>query len=261
VSATGPLDYENLRVEREGGVARLVLRRPPLNVLNIAMLEELDAALLQVEGDAGVKVLVLSGEGKAFCAGADVGDHLPDRVEPMLRRFHSVVKRLLHLPCPTVAAVHGATLGGGLELALGCDLVLAREDALFGQPEIRLGVFPPVAAALLARRIPRAAAFDLVLTGRTIGVEEALRLGLVSRTAAAAEFPELVRETIEALGGYSGPVLRLTKRALREAEDRPAAEAIDHAEALYLRELMLLSDPNEGLAAFMEKRAPVWKES
>jgi cyclohexa-1,5-dienecarbonyl-CoA hydratase len=258
---TLPLAYEHLRLEREAGVARLVLRRPPLNVLNLAMLEELDVALAQVGDDDRVKVLVLSGEGKAFCAGADVGDHLPDRVERMLSLFHSVVKRLMELPCPTVAAVHGAALGGGCELVLACDLVLARDDAAFGQPEIRLGVFPPVAAALLSRRIPRAAAYDLVLTGRSVGPDEALRLGLVSRVASAEAFEGLVRETVERLTGLSGPVLRLTKRAMREAEEAAPTDAIDGAERLYLRELMNLTDAHEGLAAFMEKRAPKWKES
>ena len=140
--------YEFLWLEREGRLARLTLDRPPINVLHTPMLQELHAALGVVGADPEIGVLLIEGAGKAFCAGVDVEDHTADRVEGMLQAFHKVVTQLLDLPVPTVASVGGAALGGGFELLLGCDIVLARSDAKMGQPEVRLGVFPPAAAAL-----------------------------------------------------------------------------------------------------------------
>jgi cyclohexa-1,5-dienecarbonyl-CoA hydratase len=253
--------FEHLRIERRGSVARLVLDRPPLNVLNIAMLEELDAALAGLAAEPDLKVLVLAGAGRAFCAGADVGDHLPDRVAPMLHLFHRVVKRLLGFECPTIAAVHGAALGGGCELAIACDLIIARDDATLGQPEIKLGVFPPVAAALLPRRVGMQRALDLVLSGRSVDAGEAKAMGLVSTVVYADDFAGVCDSYAGRLAALSGPVLRLTKRVVLESAARPERTAIDHAETVYLDELMRLQDAREGLAAFLEKRSPNWKEA
>ncbi len=253
---------EHLRLERgEDGVARLTLDRPPLNVLHIPMLRELDAALGEIAEDREAKLLLITGEGKAFCAGVDVADHTAERVEFMLETFHGALRRLLGLELPVVAAVNGAALGGGCELVLACDLVIASASAKLGQPEIRLGVFPPVAAALLPRLIGRQRALDLILTGRVIGAEEARDIGLVGRVAPADGFAEAVEEYVGGLAALSRPVLRLTKRVTLEGMELPAAQALERAEAAYLNELMRLEDPHEGLAAFMEKREPVWKDA
>jgi cyclohexa-1,5-dienecarbonyl-CoA hydratase len=248
-----------LRVRNEGGVARLSLDRPPLNVLDLPMLEEMRRAVSALSRDPDVRVLVLTGEGRAFCAGVDVADHTADRVDAMLDALHEVFQELLRCGAPVLAAVNGAALGGGCELLLACDVVLARAGAKIGQPEVRLGVFPPVAAAYLPRIVGPQAALDLILSGRTILAEEARELGLVTRVLPPDEFDAEVDQYAASLADLSGPVLRLAKRAVRDGLEKPATRALKRAESLYRHDLMRLEDAHEGLAAFLEKRAPVWK--
>jgi cyclohexa-1,5-dienecarbonyl-CoA hydratase len=255
-----PATANSVRYARTGGIGRLVLDRPPVNVLDLAAMEALQAAIAEAAGDAGLKVLAVSGAGRAFSAGVDVADHTADRVGRMLALFHGAVRQLMALEVPVVALVHGAALGGGCELALACDMVLARDDLKLGQPEIQLAVFPPVAAALLPQLIGRQRALDLVLTGRTIGAAEALRMGLVSRVLSTADFESGTDAALAELASRSGPALRLAKRAVLESTDLPFGPALQQAEELYLNELMQLADVHEGLAAFMEKRAPVWED-
>lgn len=247
-----------IRLERIGGLARIVLNRPPLNVLSIPMLRELNANLDGLGQDGSVNALLITGEGRAFCAGVDVADHTVDRVDEMIEVFHRAIKQLMGFPFPVVAAVNGAALGGGCELALACDVVLAKAGAKFGQPEIRLGVFPPAAAVLLSRLVGRQTAADLILSGRVIEAEEALVLGLVSRVIPADDFDAVAEEYASSLAALSGPVLRITKRALREGEAGKPGDALHRVERLYLDELMKMDDAHEGLAAFTEKRAPAW---
>lgn len=254
------MGYEFLSVERSGGIARLVLNRPPLNVLHIPMMRELGAALDEVAADEAVKVLVISGAGRAFCAGVDVADHTADRVHEMLEVFHTAIRRVMSLGMPVVAAVNGAALGGGWELAMACDMVVAREDARIGQPEIQLAVFPPVAAALMPRLIGWPRALELILTGKVITAAEGKSMGLVNQTLPAEGFSQGVDEFIDRLTTLSAPAVRLAKRAVREGLELGAQAALERAEALYLNELMRLEDPHEGLAAFIEKRKPVWKD-
>ncbi|NIP81424.1 MAG: enoyl-CoA hydratase, partial [Gemmatimonadetes bacterium] len=203
----------------------------------------------------------VTGAGKAFCAGVDVADHTADRVESMIRAFARAVRALLDVELPVVAAVNGAALGGGLELALACDIVLARAGAKLGQPEIRLGVFPPAAAALLPRRVGPQRALEMVLTGRTVRAEEAAAMGLVAEALPDDDFDAAVDRYLTQLTGSSRPVLRLAKRAVRAGLDRPLSQALEAADRLYLDDLMALHDPHEGLAAFMEKREPVWSDA
>jgi len=249
-----------VRVAIAGGVARVILDRPQVNVLTIAMLEELDAALTTAAAHPGVKLVLLAGAGKCFCAGVDVAEHAPALVNRMLTTFHRTIGTLLSLEVPVIAAVHSAALGGGMELALACDLVLAAEDLRMGQPEIGLGVFPPAAAALLPRLIGRQRAMDLILTGRTVAAGEALSRGLVSAVFPAGEFAHRVHDYTAQLAALSGPVLRLAKRAVLAGLDVPAGEAIARAERIYLYELMPLPDAHEGIAAWVGKRPPVWAE-
>ncbi len=247
-----------IRTERHGSLVRLVLDRPPLNVLDIPMLRDLNEALDELEQDSSVNALVLTGEGRAFCAGVDIADHTADRVDEMIETFHRVIEQLMDLPFPVVAAVNGAALGGGCELALACDVVLAREGAKLGQPEIRLGVFPPAAAVLLPRLVGRQIAADLILSGRVIKAGEAATMGLVSQVIPADDFDSVVKEYMESLSSLSGPVLRITKRALRDGTAGTPTSAMRRVERLYLDELMQIDDAHEGLAAFTEKRAPAW---
>jgi len=250
-----------VRLEQGGGTARVTLARPPLNVLHLAMLEELADALGAVRARGDAKVLVLAGAGRAFSAGVDVADHTPDRVGRMLALFHGVIRQLLALEMPVVALVHGAALGGGCELAIACDILLAAAGARFGQPEIRLGAFPPAAAALLPRRIGRQAALELILSGRIIDAVRAREIGLVSEVWPDDVFAVEGERYVGALAELSRPVLRLAKRAVDESLARSPSEAIERAERLYVRDLMRLDDAREGIAAFLEKRQPSWKEA
>ncbi len=249
-----------VRVEHSGAGVRVTLDRPPVNVLDLAMLEELASVLGELGRNPGVTAVLLTGAGKAFSAGVDVADHTADRVDATIAAFHRAFVALAGLECPVLAAVNGAALGGGCELLLACDLVIARDGAKLGQPEIRLGVFPPVAAALLPRLIGRQRALDLILTGRTIPAREALELGLVGRVVPPDDFPAAVEETFAGLLSLSRPVLRLTKRVVLDGLEGSAGDALRRAEAGYLQELLPIEDSHEGLAAFLEKRPPVWKE-
>jgi cyclohexa-1,5-dienecarbonyl-CoA hydratase len=251
--------YKNLKVSTDGRIARIVLARPPLNILSIAMMREFCDAIEELEKRADIRVLAISGEGKGFSAGVDVGEHMGDSVRAMIDVFHGMFRRLDRIEVPVVGAVHGMALGGGCELALFCDLVLASADCKFGQPEVQVGVFPPLAAAVLPRRIGWQAAADLVLTGRTVRGDEALRMGLVARTFPPESFAAEAEKAIQSLASLSGAVLRATKRALKAAA-APALDPLDRIEKIYLDDLMGTEDAAEGLRAFLDKRPAVWKD-
>lgn len=251
--------FQHMRLEADGALRVIILDRPPLNVLDIVMLEELANAVANVRRDPDAAVLLLTGGGKAFCAGVDVADHAADRVNKMIAVLHHALTALMELDIPVIAALNGAALGGGFELALACDMIVAKEGAKLGQPEIRLGVFPPFAAAVLPRLVGRAHALDLCLSGRTFTAWDGLGLGLVQHIYPEEGFPGAARAYAHQLADLSAPVLRLTKRAVVEGLEVPLAEASRNANRLYLDELMCLGDAREGLAAFAEKRPPVWK--
>jgi cyclohexa-1,5-dienecarbonyl-CoA hydratase len=204
----------------------------------------------------------VTGEGpRAFCAGVDIADHTPERVADMMHAFARAVRALLTAEVPVIAALNGAALGGGFEIALACDVVFARDGVAVGQPEIRLGVFPPVAAVLLPRLIGRQLALDLILSGRTLRAEEARALGLIAHLYSTDTFESEVGAYARALAAQSAPVLRLAKRAVTASAEAPLLDALQAADRLYLDELMALRDPHEGLRAFMEKRTPVWGDA
>lgn len=246
----------SVKVTKSNGVARVTLDKPPLNVMNIVAMEELNAALQPLRDDRATKVVVLAAQGKAFSAGVDIADHTPDRVEEMIHKFHSIFHTLWALEQPVVAAVQGAALGGGCELAIGCDFIVASEKAKFGQPEIQVGVFAPIATLLLPRLIAPTKAKEILLTGDTIDAREAERLGLVNVVAPPESFDAAVDAFVGRLTSLSGAVLRQAKRAIGLGLD----SGLSAIEQCYLNDLMRTEDANEGLNAFMEKRPPVWKE-
>ena len=239
-------------------VARVVLDRPPLNVIDLDSARTFAQALEEVRNRPGLSLLLLEARGKAFCAGVDVRDHLPDRGEAMLHEFHRICKLLLEMECVVAAAVQGPALGGGCELVQMCDLAIASSRAVFGQPEIKLGVFPPVAAVALPRIVPAMLARDMLLTGRILSAEEARQAGLVGRVAAETEFPAAVEKLVGEIGALSASSVRLTKCAIRAAGNRIDPAEIDAAERFYVKELMNTPDAIEGLKAFLEKRLPAW---
>lgn len=241
------------------GAGRLTLKRPPLNILNVAMLRQLGDALDVAARESSLRVLVLRAGSalRVFCAGVDVADHTAGRVAEMIPLFDRVCAALADFPTPTLAVVHGHALGGGCEVALCCDLVVAAEGANFGQPEIKLATVAPIAALRLPPLIGYRRAAELLFTGETIGAVEAARIGLINRAVPADQLDAVADDWIGRLCALSAPALRACKQAMRLGADRWAA--LPEVEKLYLEELMSAADAHEGLAAFMEKRAPVWK--
>jgi cyclohexa-1,5-dienecarbonyl-CoA hydratase len=252
-------DFESVVFEREEGVAKIILNRPPLNIMNIAMMKEINAILESLQGDAESKVLIITGRGKAFSAGVDVAEHTADKVEEMISEFNRIFHLLGKLPIPSLAVVNGMALGGGCELAIACDMVIASEDAKIGQPEIKVGVFPPVAAVLLPRLVGKPRAMELLLTGEHIRAKEAAEIGLINKAVPPDELEDATEDFIKKLNSLSGIVIRLTKKAICQGLDLRFEDALSNAEDIYLNELMKTYDANEGLSAFLEKRKPVWK--
>jgi cyclohexa-1,5-dienecarbonyl-CoA hydratase len=253
-------DYKFVSVAVVDGLATLTIAKPPVNVLDIATMEEMDMALAALAGDRSIRLLVIAAAGeKAFSAGVEVADHTPDKVEDMIAIFHAVIRRIEAFPVPTLAAVNGTALGGGLEVALACDMIVAAAGAKLGQPEIKLAVFPPVAAILLPRLLPPAKANELLYGGGVITAEEALQYGLVNRVFArdsfAADLAAFCRPFVE----LSRAALAATKKAVRLAAGRNFEPALQAVEASYLQELMATADAKEGLDAFMAKRKPLWQ--
>jgi cyclohexa-1,5-dienecarbonyl-CoA hydratase len=250
--------FQTIKTCIEKEVAVLTLNHPPLNVMNIDMLKEINAGLAELKKSESAKVLLIKAEGKAFSAGVDIADHTADKVDEMMREFHRTFELLHGFKIPIVAAVDGTALGGGCELAIYCDMVIASERAKFGQPEIKVGVFPPVAAAMFPRLIRRNRTMELLMTGETISAIEAERIGLINRVLPVEGFEEQVQQFVAKLTAQSRIILQLTKRAIDRGLYLPCMEAIAKAEELYMGEMMQTDDAQEGLKAFMEKRAPVW---
>ena len=254
-------EYKFIETWDADGAAWIRINRPPLNVLDIPTMEELNDALVAVKArELEVRALVITAAGdKAFSAGVDVADHTPDKVERMIEVFHDIFHNLDALEIPTIAAVKGAALGGGCELAIFCDMIVAADNLKIGQPEVKVGVFPPLAAVVLPRLVPEKRAFELIVGGEIIRAEEAKAIGLVNKVVPLQSFDEEFGKFLRVFTTLSGPVLRITKKALRAARGLGFAEALSQVEKIYLKELMTTEDANEGLKAFLEKRAPQWR--
>lgn len=247
-----------IRFDVDDHAYRITLDNPPLHILDLLLLEELRAALSRVQPDRHCLIITATGE-KAFSAGASVQDHLGDRVTTMLQRFHDCFRMLARLDLVTVALIRGVALGGGCELALACDFILASDRARFGQPEINLGVFPPVAAYQLSRQTSPRKGLEILLSGEPIDAQTAERLGLVNAVFAAADFDRSADEWLGRVLKQSASSLRFAKRAFRLAQSADFDERLAAVERLYLEELMRTGDASEGLNAFLEKRQPMWK--
>jgi cyclohexa-1,5-dienecarbonyl-CoA hydratase len=247
-----------LTIELDPTVARISLQNPPLNIIDIRMMEELSASLSQIESRSDVSTIILAGAGKAFSAGVDVAAHTPDKVEEMLVKFHAAIRALVATKKVTIAAVHGHCLGGGAELAMVCDIVLTSESAKWGFPEIRLGCYPPVACAALASLVGQKRAAELILTGRTISGTEAAAIGLATRAVPEGQLAVGVAECVEQLRTLSLASLAITKKAFYAWDAMHFDKGLARAEKIYLEELMKAEDAQEGIRAFIEKREPKW---
>jgi cyclohexa-1,5-dienecarbonyl-CoA hydratase len=252
------MDMPKINFSTDANSNRITLSDPPLHILDITMLDELRDALRRVSSDRHALVITSTGD-KAFSAGASVQDHLGDRVVTMLQRFHECFRTLARLDIVTVALVRGVALGGGCELALACDFVLASDRARFGQPEINLGVFPPVAAYQLSRQTTPRKGLELLLSGEPIDALEAERLGMINAVFPHADFDPRCEAWLQRIYKQSASSLRFAKRAFRIAQSADFDERLEKVERLYLQELMKTDDANEGLNAFVEKRKPAWK--
>ena len=237
----------------------ITLNRPPLNILNMAMMAEICDVLEAWRDKQDLKVVLIEGAGKCFSAGVDVEEHIGDLAPRMIELFHGMFRSMDRLGAVTIASVHGSCLGGGCELAVFCDLTITSRDATFGQPEIMVGVFPPIAAHIFPRIIGPKAAMELVLSGRTVSAEEAVALGLVNRVVDRATLEKETREFVRPYLDLSAEVLRQSKRALGVGLNDDLEPSLRIIEDIYLTKLMKTHDAHEGLAAFIEKRKPRWK--
>lgn len=250
---------ERIRASFDGAVAYVTLDHPPVNVVDFAMIAELKEYFRSLAHEPGLCALVFQGMGRAFSGGVDIASHLPETVDAMIREFHSVFEAIDELCVPTMALVRGACLGGACELAGYLDLVIATENAGFGVPEIKLGVFPPVAAALFPRRFGYQGAMQLLFTGETIDAASAVRVGLVSRLVAEADAALVLEEVLLSYRAKSASSLRATKEATLRARGYTFRELVAPSETVYLERLMATVDAVEGLRAYLEKREPAWQ--
>lgn len=242
----------------EPPVARIALQHPPLNVIDIPMMEQLTDALQELETRADVVVIVLEGAVKAFSVGVDIAAHVPEKIEAMLQKFHAVIRALVATKKVTIAAVHGHCLGGGAELAMMCDIVYTSDDAKWGFPEIKLGCYPPVACTALAALIGQKRAAELILTGRPISGREAAEMGLANRAVPQNQLAQVVGDCISYLRDLSPAALAIAKKASYAWDSMHFDKGLARAEKIYFEDLMKTADAQEGIRAFMEKRAPRW---
>jgi cyclohexa-1,5-dienecarbonyl-CoA hydratase len=251
---------EHIRFGIDDRVARITFARPPLNVFNIAMMREITGALGECAQRELVAIVFDADKScRAFSAGVAVEEHVQDTIFQMLDAFHSIFRLLEQLAKPAIALVDGAALGGGCELVAACDIVIASDRSRFGQPEIKLGVFPPVAAVLLPRVIGEKRARELILTGEIIDAVEAGRLGLCNHVVPGAHLEGKLVEVLAKLRELSGTSLSYARQSLDLGRGRSIEAALDEQENIYLHELMKTQDANEGVKAFMEKRKASWR--
>jgi cyclohexa-1,5-dienecarbonyl-CoA hydratase len=247
-----------VEVEVAASVARVKLINPPLNVIDLRMARELQQALTELEARSDVSVIVFEGDAHAFSAGVDIKAHIPEQIHEMLTSFHAAIRTIVASRKVTIAAVRGACLGGGAELAAVCDMVFTARDATWGFPEIKLGCYPPVAAVALATIVGQKRAAELVLTGRHFSGDEAAEMGLANGSVAAEELEAVVERTLGDLRQLSPAALTYAKKALYAWDAIHFDKGLARAEKIYLDELISTADAHEGIIAFLEKRNPQW---
>jgi len=252
--------YQNIRFKIEDRVARITFARPPLNVFNIDMMREIGTALSESNQREIVAIVFDADKNcRAFSAGVAVEDHVQETIFQMLDAFHLIFRSLEQIAKPSIALIDGAALGGGCELVAACDIVIASDRSRFGQPEIKLGVFPPVAAVLLPLVIGEKRARELILTGEIIDAVEAGRLGLCNHVVPGAHLEPKLNEVLAKLRELSGTSLSYARQSLDLGRGRSIEDALSEQENIYLHELMKTQDANEGVKAFMEKRKANWR--
>ena len=255
------MGFQTITFKKENKVATITLNTPPLNWLTITMMKEINEALIDVKEDPTVQLLLFDHAGeKAFSSGVDVADHTEDKVDEMINVFHRMFRHLAEIDIPTVAIVNGVALGGGCEVISFCDMVIASERSRIGQPEIAVGVFPPVAAAWFPKIIGLKKTYELLLTGKMLSARDAEAIGLVNTVIPTEGFREGVDKFLAELLNKSRPVSMWTKRAIKAGLSLDFGQALKASEVLYMSGCMATKDAKEGIKAFMEKRKAVWKD-
>jgi cyclohexa-1,5-dienecarbonyl-CoA hydratase len=254
-----PEEFQHVKYRIDGDVCRLTLDRPEHNLLNERMLAEIAAGINAVGNHPNIKLIILDSAGKTFCGGIELGEYTHRRVFQMLDAFHNAFSAMLDMSKPLLVVINGPAYGGGAELAAFGDLVIATPRAKFAQPEIKLGVFPPLAAAILPYVLGPKLALELVLTGETITAERARDLGLVNWLVPENELGHKVNELIGKITTHSGPVLTMAKKAVLGSLGMPLRDGVRNSLKVFLNELGELEDSQEGLRALVEKRSPKWK--
>ena len=254
-----PDEFQYVKFKIDGSVARLTLNRPEHNLLNETMLRELADGVLFAGDREDVKIIVLDSAMRVFCGGIDVGEYTSQRVFQMLDAFHAAFSGMLEVAKPVICVVNGPAIGGGAELAAFGDFVIATPKARFAQPEISIGVFPPLASTILPFLVGPKFALELVLTGEPVTAERALDLGLINRLVPEIQLQQAVSDLIMRITSHSGPVLTMAKRAILGGMGMSLKDGLKHSMNIFLNELYRLEDSQEGLKAMVEKRKPNWK--
>jgi enoyl-CoA hydratase/carnithine racemase len=252
------VSYHNLKLEIEGEIATICLNRAPSNLLSIEMLEELNDAVLSLRSQKRLEVVIVRGSAQCFSEGIDLTEHVPDRVHRLLQVYMRLFETLRMMDAIVIAAVEGKAWGAGLELALGCNLFVAADDASFKLPETSYGVFPPIACAILPRVVPRRKAMEWILTGNEISAARLEHDGVINRLIPAADFDAGLSAFVADITAKSKPVLELAKRAQFEAYYSTFPEAMSRVQSLYLRELMALQDAQRGPEAYRKHETYDW---
>lgn len=254
-----PETFAFVKFRLKDGVARLTLNRPDHNLLNESMLREIADGILYAGEHEDVKLIVIDSACKVFSGGVDIGEYTTQRVYQMLDAFHAVFAGMLDVGTPVVCAVNGPAIGGGAELAAFGDIVIATPKARFAQPEISIGVFPPLASVILPFLVGPKRALEIILTGEAISAEQALELGLVTRVVPELKLDSTVNELVERITAHSGPVLAMAKKAILGGMGLSLRDSLKQSMNIFLNELYRLEDSQEGLRAIVEKRKPQWK--
>lgn len=248
-----------IELKQSGDLARIILRRPPLNYLNIELLQAFQAGMESLGDSPDCRALIVESEGKAFSAGLDILEQTRENIFLLIEQFHAVARALTAFPRPTIAVVQGMALGAGNELAACCDFVFASEAASFGQPEVKFGGIPSLAPLLLPSLIGSRYTLELILTGDFISAKEAQRVGLVYAVSPDDQLWDSVEALVNKFRRLSLAISRLALQSARSPRARALEEHLREAESLYLDRLMDLEDCAEGAKAFLEKRPPKWQ--
>ena len=252
-------ELKHLKYEMTDAVARITLDRPKFNMMNIEMMDELNGLFEALLREDDLKCIVLYAEGKHFCTGVEVADHKPDKVGDMIATFNRIFELSEQIEVPIIASVQGYCLGGGMELAIACDVIVAAQSAQFGQPEIKVGFFPPYAAMRLPQLVGPARAIEICTTGKFYSAADAQQMGMVGYVSEDDRLGETTAEIVKEIQTNSPLIIRLNKRAVRQNLGMAFKPALAGVSDLFLNTLMKTEDTLEGIASYEEKRKPVWK--